>query len=282
MKRSESAAGSGAEAATEVILWTFRTNGLLLRSGDLLASDEGLSSARWQVLGAIALAGRPLTVPQIARRMGLTRQSVHATVGRLVADDLLQFLPNADHQRSQLVQLTELGRAKYRAMERRQVAWVSRLTEGLGVSNLETTERTLRELCRRLETDSGGSRKRREAERRDDMNVWAIPMLVSGGLFSGGVTVFAWERIPVWRALTVPRFKTEFATTIHVADRVQPALLVASILTAAGFALGERRGSNPGHHRRRRLRRDPGGVGGRACAAPASNHRVVSGTGGPR
>jgi DNA-binding MarR family transcriptional regulator len=166
MRRPEGATGRGAEAATEVILWTFRTNGLLLRSGDLLASDEGLSSARWQVLGAIALAGRPLTVPQIARRMGLTRQSVHGTVGRLAADGLLQFLPNADHQRSQLVQLTELGGAKYRAMERRQVAWVSQLTDGLGVSNLETTARTLGELCRRLETDSGGSREIEEVERR--------------------------------------------------------------------------------------------------------------------
>jgi DNA-binding MarR family transcriptional regulator len=166
MTGSESGTEGGAEAATEVILWTFRTNGLLLRSGDLLARDEGLSSARWQVLGAIALAGRPLTVPQIARRMGLTRQSVHATAGRLVADDLLQFLPNADHQRSQLLRLTEVGRAKYRAMERRQGAWVSRLTKGLGVSNLQTTARTLRELCRRLETDSGGSREKEEEERR--------------------------------------------------------------------------------------------------------------------
>lgn len=166
MRGAEKGKGRGAEAATEVILLTFRTNGLLLRSGDLLARDEGLSSALWQVLGAISLAGRPLTVPQIARRMGLTRQSVHATVGRLVAGGLLHFLPNADHRRSQLVQLTELGRAKYRAMELRQVAWVSRLTEGLGVSNLETTARTLGELCRRLETDSGVTRGTEEAERK--------------------------------------------------------------------------------------------------------------------
>ena len=165
MSGPETGNGSRTEAATEVILWTFRTNGALLRSGDFLASDEGLSSARWQVLGAVALAGRPLTVPQIARRMGLTRQSVHATVGRLVPDGLLRLLPNADHQRSQLVQLTELGLAKYRAMERRQVAWVSRLTEGLGVSSLETTARTLGELCRRLEADSGDSREIREASR---------------------------------------------------------------------------------------------------------------------
>jgi DNA-binding MarR family transcriptional regulator len=85
----------------------------LLAAGDLLAAEEGLTSARWQVLGAISLAERPLTVPQIARRMGLTRQSVHPTVARLVHDGLLELVPNADHRRSQLVSLTEDGRAKY-------------------------------------------------------------------------------------------------------------------------------------------------------------------------
>jgi DNA-binding MarR family transcriptional regulator len=139
------------EAATEVILATFRANGLLLESGDLLAGGEGLTSARWQVLGAIALAERPLTVPQIARRMGLSRQSVHATVGRLVTSGLVELAPNADHQRSQLVRLTELGRERYRAMDRRQAAWVDRLAHGLRRSDLETTAEVLRELCRRLE-----------------------------------------------------------------------------------------------------------------------------------
>src|SRR6266511_6346575 len=95
------------EAATKLILSTFRANGLLLDAGDLLSANEGLTSARWQVLGAIAVAERPLTVPQIARRMGLTRQSVHATVNRLVRDGLLELAPNADHRRSPLVCLTE-------------------------------------------------------------------------------------------------------------------------------------------------------------------------------
>jgi len=69
------------------------------------------------------------------------------------------------------------------------------------------------------------------------MNVWATLMLVSSGLFSGGITVFAWERVPVWRDQTLQRYKAEFATTIRVADRVQPALLIASIVTTVGFAL---------------------------------------------
>jgi DNA-binding MarR family transcriptional regulator len=143
------------EAATKLILSTFRVNGLLLDAGDLLSADEGLTSARWQVLGAIALAERPLTVPQIARRMGLTRQSVHATVRRLAGDGLVELAPNVDHRRSPLVCLTELGSAKYEAIDARQAAWVNRLARGIGRSDIQAAWRVLDELCRRLEADSG-------------------------------------------------------------------------------------------------------------------------------
>ena len=53
MKRERTPTG---EAATELILSAFRANGLLLDAGDLLSAAEGLTSARWQVLGAIALS----------------------------------------------------------------------------------------------------------------------------------------------------------------------------------------------------------------------------------
>ena len=142
------------ETATDVILACFRANGLLLAAGDVLAANHGLTSARRQVVGAIALAERPLTVPQIARRMGRTRQSVHATVERLAADGLAELVPNEDHRRSNLVRLTELGSKKFFAMQRLQAAWVDRLADGLSVSDLRTTARVLGELCRRLERDS--------------------------------------------------------------------------------------------------------------------------------
>jgi DNA-binding MarR family transcriptional regulator len=147
------------EAATRVILSTFRASGLLLGAGNLLGADEGLTSARWQVLGAIALADRPLTVPQIARRMGLTRQSVHATVKRLVRDGFLEPTPNADHRRSPLVALTEPGRAKFEAIDARQSAWVNRLSRGIGRSDLETAGRVLDELTQRLEADGAAAKE---------------------------------------------------------------------------------------------------------------------------
>lgn len=141
------------EAATELILSTFRANGLLLNAGDLLSAEEGLTSARWQVLGAIALAERPLTVPQIARRMGLTRQSVHATVNRLVHDGLLELGPNEDHRRSALVGLTKQGVAKYETIDARQLTWINRLARGISPSDIETAVKVLDELSRRLDGD---------------------------------------------------------------------------------------------------------------------------------
>jgi DNA-binding MarR family transcriptional regulator len=113
----------------------------------------------------VALAERPSTVPQIARRMGLTRQSVHATVGRLVAARLVELVPNADHERSQLVRLTDLGRAKDRALDELQAAWVNRLARRLRRSDLDTTTRVLEELAARLEAElEPGTGRGREDE----------------------------------------------------------------------------------------------------------------------
>lgn len=83
--------------------------------------------------------------------MGLARQSVHATVRRLVGDGLLELAPNVDHQRSPIVRMTRSGDAAYEAVDRRQVEWVNRLADGIDPADIEAAERVLGELCRRLE-----------------------------------------------------------------------------------------------------------------------------------
>ena len=139
------------DAATDVVLALFRANGLLLAAGHRLAEREGLTAARWQVLGAVALAGRPLTVPQIARQMGLTRQAVQATVHQLRRDELADTSDNPDHRRSPLIDLTELGRRKYAALDRQQTAWINDLSAGLKIPDLAATARLLHDLSDRLE-----------------------------------------------------------------------------------------------------------------------------------
>ena len=68
------------EALTALILEVFKVNGALIAAGDALVGDLGLSSARWQVMGAIAMAAYPRPIAHIARDMGLSRQAVRRVV----------------------------------------------------------------------------------------------------------------------------------------------------------------------------------------------------------
>jgi DNA-binding MarR family transcriptional regulator len=141
---------SGA-ALTQVVLTVFRANGALVAAGEKLARELSLTSARWQVLGAVELAERPLTVPQIARRMGLARQSVHATVRALVDLDLLRLAPNTEHQRSALVTSTPEGQQMYRSLEVRQAAWINALANGFNEADLRVAGNVLDTLVRQLD-----------------------------------------------------------------------------------------------------------------------------------
>ncbi len=69
------------------------------------------------------------------------------------------------------------------------------------------------------------------------MGIWASLMLIAGGLFAGGAATFAWSRVPIWRRMAVQEFIGDFEPTLRRTDKVQPALLVAAIVSAAGFAL---------------------------------------------
>ena len=58
---------AAAQALTDLILAVFRANNQVQTWGDRLVADLGLTSARWQVLGAIVAAGRPQPVAWLAR-----------------------------------------------------------------------------------------------------------------------------------------------------------------------------------------------------------------------
>src|SRR5947209_4707021 len=106
------AARPAAEALfTALVVEAFRVYGVLIALGDRLSSGTGLTSARWQVLGAIALGG-PLTVAQIARTMGLTRQNVQRLVDDLETAGIVRRTAHPDSRRARLVALTDAGDRK--------------------------------------------------------------------------------------------------------------------------------------------------------------------------
>ncbi|MGC4028381.1 MAG: MarR family transcriptional regulator [Steroidobacteraceae bacterium] len=139
------------EALNDLILTLFRVNGRLNKAGDALCSDLDLTSARWQVLGAIT--DQPRTVAQIARQYELTRQGVLWVVQAMVKDGLVELVRNPDHRRAKLVRQTSLGFALYEEISRRQRYWVSELAVPFSATELKAAADLLRRFAEVIVAD---------------------------------------------------------------------------------------------------------------------------------
>ncbi len=82
------------EVFTKIALEIFKVSGLLNAEGDKLTEELGLSSARWKVMGAIEKSDDLVTVSQIARIMGQSRQATQRVTDIMVKDGLLTWLDN--------------------------------------------------------------------------------------------------------------------------------------------------------------------------------------------
>src|SRR5438477_12388989 len=94
------------DALTSLMLDLFRLTSLLLTAGDRLVARLGLTSARWQILGAIVTAERPQPVAWLARNLGANRQNVQRIINDLQEEGLVAFEVNPHHRRCPLVVLT--------------------------------------------------------------------------------------------------------------------------------------------------------------------------------
>jgi DNA-binding MarR family transcriptional regulator len=139
------------DALTNLVLDIFRLNSLILTAGDRLVAGLGLTSARWQILGAIVYAERPQPVAWLARDLGANRQNVQRIVNDLMKEGLVTFETNPHHRRAQLVVLTDKGKQTFDAAMRLQEPWINRLSDGLSIKDIETARRVAAVLRKRLE-----------------------------------------------------------------------------------------------------------------------------------
>lgn len=142
------------EAVTALILDVFRLNGRLQLAGDRLVAELGLTSARWQILGAVAYAERPESVAWHARTMGVHRQGVQRIANELEQEGIIEFRPNPHHKRAQLVVLTAKGQNLFEAAIALQVPWVNNLSKGLSADDIRISQEVIGLLKTRLQEAS--------------------------------------------------------------------------------------------------------------------------------
>lgn len=122
--------------------------GLLRRSGEAVAAREGQTQARWQLLSVIS--ENQLTVPQAARRLGVTRQGVQRVANELVDDGLVELHTNPDHRTSPLLSSTDDGRRVLARIGKLAAAENDRLVRAVGVQTMRTTRQGVRRLTAAL------------------------------------------------------------------------------------------------------------------------------------
>ena len=134
---------------SDAALTGFRLNGQLLALAEELARPVGLTAAWWQVLGAAL--GEPQSVSDVARAMGLTRQSVQRIADLLVERGLAAYADNPAHRRAKLVTPTPAGRDAVAAINPAHAAAAKALVAELGADRLAEVLAGMHELSAALD-----------------------------------------------------------------------------------------------------------------------------------
>lgn len=121
----------------------FDAAGLGRRVGEQIAALEGQTQSRWQTMWTIDAADA-LTIPQVARRLGVSRQNEQRVVNDLVEAGLAEYVSNPDHRTSPLARLTAEGGRVLESINRAAEASHSAILEQFS----ETQVRQLRRLLR--------------------------------------------------------------------------------------------------------------------------------------
>ena len=139
----------GAEIVPLLVADVFHLAGVFRRIGEQIARLAGRTQAEWQLLSAISDGAR--TVPQVARRLGYTRQSVQRTADSLAANAFVRFVPNPDHKKSTLVELTPAGRKALDRITQRAAAFHREVAAHVDAGRLGEAESFLRTMCETLD-----------------------------------------------------------------------------------------------------------------------------------
>ncbi len=129
----ENTADEFAIAFQHVVAEVFRFRSMLLAAGEQATRDLDISVGCWQAMAVVLR--EPMTVADISRRLGLTRQSVQLSVNRLLKKNLLETLPNPGHRRASLIKLSPAGTELMDILRQRQSTLAEHFTGNLGYTS---------------------------------------------------------------------------------------------------------------------------------------------------
>lgn len=108
----------------------FTLNNLMIRMGDRLVTEHGLTGTRWMMLGALKDYEQPPTLTELSNDALLSVQNVSRMVASMEEEGLVERFTQPGKGRSVFVRLTEKARAIEECTQRAGDCFVSRFLDG--------------------------------------------------------------------------------------------------------------------------------------------------------
>jgi DNA-binding MarR family transcriptional regulator len=143
--------GDEAETFALLVADVYELAGALRRRGEHLAGQVGQTQARWQLLSVVSDEAR--SVPQAARRLGVSRQAVQRLADELDADGLVRYVTNPQHRRSPLLELTAIGRQTLDGITAAAREWQAKVTCEIEAAIIEQTRHNMRAILQLVAAD---------------------------------------------------------------------------------------------------------------------------------
>ncbi|MDP6617515.1 MAG: MarR family transcriptional regulator [Gammaproteobacteria bacterium] len=113
---------------------------------ETVARSLGTTASRSVTLSVISGHSASITVSEIARIMGVSRQNTQRTTDTLVENGLVEYLPNPHHRRAKLVSVTDQGRVLVEKLTQLGAEWFKDVADGLNHSENLAALKTLHKL----------------------------------------------------------------------------------------------------------------------------------------
>jgi DNA-binding MarR family transcriptional regulator len=141
-------------ALTDLIRTVLRMNATVQKSGTRLMRGTGITNARWQALSELFALEQRVTVSELARHMGLTRQAIQRLADDMASDGLVEFVENPGDARAMHLLLTEAGRAAYDDALEREWQWSNAIAADFDAAQIDRAVALLEAITQKIQADN--------------------------------------------------------------------------------------------------------------------------------
>ena len=113
----------------------------------------GITNARWQTLSELFALEQRVTVSELARHMGLTRQAIQRLADDMASDGLVEFVENPGDARAMHLLLTETGKTTYHDTLEREWQWANEIAADFDAAQIVRAVALLEAITKKIQTD---------------------------------------------------------------------------------------------------------------------------------